>query len=76
MLRLWISTIDVKEKQMIDWQKVLKDLNDMYDYFMGCAASAAPDSKARETFTGYMVTLNTLWTKVSNEMLKEEDDGK
>ena len=61
---------------MIDWQKVLKDLNDMYDYFMGCAASAALDSKAWETFTGYMATLNTLWTEVSNKSLNEEDDGK
>jgi hypothetical protein len=61
---------------MIDWQRVLKDLDDMHDYFMKCAESAAPGSKARETFTGYMVTLNTLWTKVSNEMLTGEDDGK
>ena len=50
---------------MIDWQKVLKDLDDMYDYFMGCAANAAPGSKARETFTGYMVTLNMMSTEVS-----------
>ena len=61
---------------MMDWQKVLKDLDDMYDYFAGCAANAAPDSKAMERFTGYMTTLNTLWTKVSNEMVNGEDDGK
>jgi hypothetical protein len=48
---------------------------DMYDYFTNCAANAAPNSTARETYSGYTRTLADV-VQMIKERLREEDDGK
>lgn len=60
---------------MTDWERILSNLMDMYDYFTGCAANAAPNSTAWETYSGYTKTLADV-VQMIKERIREEDDGK
>ena len=61
---------------MMDWERVLGDLMEMYDYFNGCAVKAAPGSAARKRFTGYTQTLFNVVQEIKEMLDLAEDDGK
>ena len=60
---------------MTDWDKVINDLAEMREYFVGCYNNAGKDSAARDKFAGYVSTLIDAIV-IIKEATKAEDDGK
>lgn len=60
---------------MIDWNEILRQMNEMCRYFVMCRGNAGKNTKADRIFAGYIQTLETVMESI-REVIGTEDDGK